>query len=95
MTILILLPAVSISCFPSISDLVKPLPLALSTKVCIPSPLIVKSPHVINPLASNVPKVKLDVNNISACFPFNDDVKVLILSATSISPNELCFTFFI
>ena len=52
-----------------------------------------KSPHVINPPASNVPKVKLDVDNISACFPYDDDVKVLILSATSISPNELYSTF--
>ena len=39
--IVILFPAVSIACFPSISLYVKPLPLALSTKVCISFPLIV------------------------------------------------------
>ena len=46
-TIVILSPAVNISCFQLISDLVKPLPLALSTKVCIVDPPTVKSPHVI------------------------------------------------
>ena len=71
----ILVPAYNLSCFASISDWVKPLPLASSTKFTIVFPPTSKSPHVSNPLASNVPKVKLDVNNISACFPFNEDVK--------------------
>ena len=67
-SIVILFPAVNLFCFKSKSDWVKPLPLALSTKVCIVDPPTVKSLHVIWPDALNVAKLKLDVVFISSCF---------------------------